>query len=137
MAHIPLPNTLLSRLRQAAERDGLSLTRLFEKMLDVYLAHNNGAKTVGTLDNHSAQSTDTIDAEANAFLELHPTLLQNYRGHYVAIYQGQLVDHDTNKLALYARIEAKYPDDFVLMRRVEEQPEREIHFRSPRHIERI
>ena len=73
-----------------------------------------------------------VAKEINAFHRLHPTLLEEHLGEYVAIYRQQLVDHDPKKLALYARIQEQYPEQFVLMRRVENEPERELHFRSTR-----
>jgi hypothetical protein len=78
---------------------------------------------------------EAIEKERAAFLTLHPTLLKNYRGQYVAIYEGQLVDFAPNLAELYRRVSAKYPDAFVLMRRVEPEPERVYHMRSPRLVE--
>lgn len=80
---------------------------------------------------------DPLDAEILQFQQLHASLMKLYLNQYVAIYQGQLVDHDGDKLALFQRIEETYPNEFVLMRPVREQPEREFYFRSPRYIERV
>lgn len=80
---------------------------------------------------------DSLDAENIAFQQLHASLLERYANQYVAIYQGKLIDHDRDKLALFQRIEEHYPNEFVLMRPVQEQPEREFYFRSPRYIERV
>jgi hypothetical protein len=64
-----------------------------------------------------------VEKERNAYLALHSELWQKYPHEYVAIYQGQLIDHDKNKLALIQRINEQYPDDFVLVRQVEMTPE--------------
>lgn len=64
-----------------------------------------------------------VQVEAEAFRRLHPILWQNYPGEYAAIFQGQLVDHDPDLNALYERIEERYPDVFVLVRPVREEPE--------------
>lgn len=53
--------------------------------------------------------------EEIAYRELHPTLYPEYEGQHVAILEGQLIDHDTDSVALYQRIRQKYPDRFVLM----------------------
>ncbi|MEZ4710265.1 MAG: DUF5678 domain-containing protein [Caldilineaceae bacterium] len=139
MAQIPIPDNLLLRLRQTAQQDELSLARLFEKMLEVYLTTrqpnenaSNGPAIVQNLD-----AADPIYAEITAFRELHPALLKKYPNQYVAIYQGKLVDHDANKIALLDRIEKTYSTDFVLVRSIYKEPEREFYFRSPRYIERI
>lgn len=83
-----------------------------------------------------ANLAEAVTREKQAFLHLHQQLWEEYPGQHVAIYNGTVVDHDTNKLALYARIEERYPTHFVLIRRVEQQPERTLHFRSPHYIER-
>lgn len=70
--------------------------------------------------------------EVEAYHRLHPELLKKYKGQHVAIYQGQLVDHDTDVEALLLRTMARFPDEVVLMRKVEESPEVVLRFRSPR-----
>ncbi|MBE2201963.1 MAG: hypothetical protein IAE79_25370 [Anaerolinea sp.] len=64
-----------------------------------------------------------VERERAAYLQLHDTLWKTYPDEYVAIYNGQLVDHDPDKSALYARIQEKYPTQFVLMRQVKAEPE--------------
>ncbi len=141
MAQIPLPDRLLARLRQTAHQDGLSLPLLFEQMLDTYLRSRrqsnpeNGADLIE--DPQASERSDPMERKIAAFQQIHASLLKRYRGEYVAIYQGQLVDHDNDKVALLERIEQTYPNKFVLMRPVQEQPEREFYFRSPRYIERV
>lgn len=140
MAHVPLPENLLSRLRRTAQQDGLSLTRLFEAMLELYLKDRHQPEQAENDDQdssiHANSTPDPMQAEIEAFTELHSTLWQNYPNQYVAIYQGKLIDHDPNKLSLFERIEKSHPNEFVLMRPVQQQPTREFHFRSPRYIER-
>ena len=47
-------------------------------------------------------STDAVvDREAEAFRRLHPTLLRNYPGEFVAIQNGVMVDRDPDQVALY------------------------------------
>ncbi len=53
----------------------------------------------------------------------------------MAVYQGKLVGHDLDREALYRRIDAKYPDEFVWIGPVEEEAIPTLAFRSPR-IER-
>jgi hypothetical protein len=89
----------------------------------------------GRLPNQEAMLD--ADLEVAAYAAMHPILKQQYEGEYVAIYRGKLIDHDSDRLALFERIEKAYPDQFVLMRPVEPAPEREFHFRSPRLERRI
>jgi len=81
------------------------------------------------------QTTDDdpdVEREMQAYIALHPQLVQQYRDQYVAVHQGQLVDHDSDYGALLLRIEATYPDQFVWITKVEEQPLRQFVHRSPR-----
>jgi hypothetical protein len=78
-----------------------------------------------------------VAREKSAFFALHRMLRQQYDGEYVAVYQGKVIDHDPSFAALYKRVDAQYPDDFVLIRRVEAEPERVYHFRSPRMVAEI
>lgn len=70
--------------------------------------------------------------EARAFERLHPTLVEPYLGHYVAIFKGDLVDHDPNPEALLMRVRERYPNEIVLRRLVEKTAIKELVFRSPR-----
>lgn len=72
--------------------------------------------------------------EEAAYQAMHKDLVARYVGEYVAIHRGQIVDHDSDELALLRRIDARYPDEVVLMKRVLPQPESELRFRSPRLI---
>ena len=67
-----------------------------------------------------------------AYHRLHPELRERYKGQYVAIFQGQLVDHDQDAEVLLERTLARFPDEIVLQRRVEDTPEVILQFRSPR-----
>lgn len=70
--------------------------------------------------------------EIEAFKLMHRQLMQEYLGRYVAIFQGKLVDHDSDPVTLLQRIKQQYPDQVVLRRKVEKQPERILYVRSPR-----
>ncbi len=67
-----------------------------------------------------------------AYERLHAQLLVQCFGEHIAIYNGQVVDHDPKFERLHVRIRQKYGNQPVLLRRVEPQPERELMFRSPR-----
>jgi hypothetical protein len=72
--------------------------------------------------------------EEAAYHTIHAELMAHHAGEYVAIYQGELIDHDQNEMALLHRLEAGYPDEVVLMKQVRPLPEPELRFRSPRLI---
>lgn len=76
-----------------------------------------------------------VDREEAAFKRLHPMLREQYFGQYVAIYQGELIDHDSDQVALFLRIQEKYPDEFVWIAPVGKEPEETYVLRSPRFVE--
>lgn len=73
-------------------------------------------------------------AESEAFKQQHHQLQEMYDGQYIAMLDGKVVDHDADRVELSDRIYANYPEHTILIRRVEQQPERILHFRSPRLI---
>lgn len=76
-----------------------------------------------------------VAKEKAAYLHLYPELKAQYAGQYVAIHGGQLVDHDTEYGALFERLDDRFPDRFVWLTRVEDEPIGTLTFRSPRLAE--
>lgn len=70
--------------------------------------------------------------ETETFRAIHEWLLQKYAGEYVAIHQGQLVDHDLDQLALYLRMDEQYPDEIILIKQVCTEVEEVYTIHSPR-----
>ena len=86
---------------------------------------------------HGADSSELdrkMDQEIETFHRLHEDLWQRYPGQYVAIYEQHLVDSDPELEALYTRVRQSYPNEFVLIRQVEAQPEPITYLRSPRFV---
>ena len=79
-----------------------------------------------------SEAQRAMEQEAEAFRRLHPDLLATISGEYAAIYGGQLVDHDSDQLVLFERIEARFPGLPVLIRQVRPEVEQTIMVRSPR-----
>jgi hypothetical protein len=77
-----------------------------------------------------SEPDETVEQEMLAYLDMHPTLWEQYPGQYVAIYQRQLIDHDDHLEALYERIDSRYPDEFVWITRVEFEPIKTVHIPS-------
>ena len=73
-----------------------------------------------------------LKRETDAFRAMHIELLRKHRGQFVAIHQGQVVDHDDDQLALFMRVDERYPDTPVLVKRVLPEFEESYTFRSPR-----
>jgi hypothetical protein len=108
---------LLSSLRQDAERQARSVSDLVNEAVEGYLRERDREK---------------LEAEIAAFTAMHAELKQRYFGEWVAVHEGRVIDHDRELAPLYARIRQLYPRTAVLMRQVEEEPERDLMIRSPR-----
>jgi hypothetical protein len=78
------------------------------------------------------QREAAMQREEAAFHRLHPTLYKQHAGQYVAIYNEQLIDSDTNQVALYRRVRQQHPGKFVWVAPVHETPDEVLVFRSPR-----
>lgn len=57
-------------------------------------------------------------ANIEAYKVFHPELVQTHLRQFVAIHDGQLIDHDADKEALFARMQANYAGEIVLQRQV-------------------
>ena len=75
---------------------------------------------------------DRLSRELEAFLAMHPELVDQYLDQYVAIHQGEVVDHDGDFINIHDRVRQRFGQQPVLIRRVTGKPEREWVFRSPR-----
>lgn len=73
-----------------------------------------------------------IRAEREAFEQQHTTLLANYANQYVALDNGQVIDHDPDLRTLHLRVFAQLGHTTVLLKKVTKETERELVFRSPR-----
>lgn len=73
-----------------------------------------------------------IDQEMEAYRAMHAELKRRFLGQYVAVHDGKLVDHDTDRGALSRRVRQEYGNVAVLITPVEEEPEREFTILSPR-----
>jgi len=78
------------------------------------------------------EEQEKMQQEVAAYHELHQDLWQNFPGQYVAVYQGQVVDHDGEQLALYLRIRQRYPGKVVLIRQVRPEVEKSWTMRTPK-----
>jgi hypothetical protein len=116
---VNISHQLYERARQLAKKR--------QQTVDVVLAD--------ALDQGLTQSAQTsVDAvvarEKAAYQQLYATLAAQFFGQHVAIYGGELVDHDEDGIALSHRIYEQYPDEFVWITQVAERPFPEFRSRS-------
>jgi len=117
MASLAVSTGTMARLERIAEKKGATTEELAEQAIRQFLRD---------------EARRMMQRESEAFRAMHDELLAKYPGQYVAIHHGQLVDHDTDQLALFLRIDEQYPDVQVLIAQVLPDPEEVYTFRSPR-----
>jgi predicted transcriptional regulator len=71
-----------------------------------------------------------MDAEDAAYQAMHPELMERFAGQFVAIHNGKVVDVDKDEMAIYFRIDERFPDEVILIKRVVELPEPELYVPS-------
>jgi hypothetical protein len=76
-----------------------------------------------------------FEAEKKAFWALRGQLLDQYEGQYVAIQQGRVVDHDTDKLKLGLRVYRRFGYQPIYVQLVSRQGLPVKWLSSPRRLE--
>jgi|688.fasta_scaffold212694_3 hypothetical protein len=129
-ATIAVPQKLYERVHRLAQRRQQPVAELIADFMDLVEDHLV-FEEASAIDDWS-EPNEAVDREMQAYVAMHPQLKQQFLGKHVAIYGGELIDMDDNFAALYARIDAKYPDEFVWLTPVEEEAIPTIVVRSPR-----
>jgi hypothetical protein len=117
MSTITLSPQLMDELKQVATEQAVEAEELLEDAVRAYLRQIEREK---------------IKAEAEAFRRMHPLLVKEHLGQYVAVHNGQLIDYDEDFQALHNRIRQQYGRRPVLLRQVTREPVRVLLMRSPR-----
>jgi hypothetical protein len=73
-----------------------------------------------------------IREESARFRTQHSALHAAYAGEYVAMRDGQVLDHDPDVQALYLRMHERFGDEPILIAPVTETPDPTYNMRSPR-----
>lgn len=73
-----------------------------------------------------------MEQEQAAFANRLLDWLHHYEGQYVAVHQGEVIDHDADKVILAIRINAAFADKIVLIKKVTAEPDKVLYNRSPR-----
>jgi len=117
MSDITLSPQFIDKLNQAALEQAVQPEDILEDALQVYLRQLERQK---------------IKAEVEAYRTMHADLVRRHLGQFVAIHQGQLVDHDRDFESLHTRIRHRFGRQPVLLRQVTPEAERVLVRRSPR-----
>jgi hypothetical protein len=129
--NIAIPQTLYRRVRQLARDRNQPVDDVLAEVLDEALPMGNEPDST---EPDGADEDVAVEREMQAYINMHPLLKEKYLGQHVAILDGQLIDVDKDYGALYERIDAQHPDQFVWLATVEEEPLPTLVFRSPRFL---
>ena len=116
----------------------LSRAELVERLQQVAIAEDISAEEL--LDRAVVEFLETVALEklkdeTVAFEQMHPQLVKQYFGHYVAVHNRVVVDHDPDLRTLHLRIRTRFGQMPVLLRQVtEDRKLPEIVVRSPRLV---
>lgn len=119
MSTLTINPDLAAELEKAATAEGKTSDELAERAIRQFLRD---------------EARRQMQRESEAYRAMHARLLTQHANEYVAVHQGQLIDHDVNQLALALRIQAAYPNKVVLIRQVLPEPDEVYTVRSPRLI---
>jgi len=117
---IALPRKMLEQAQKIAQREGVAVDELITAAVEHYLEE---------------QWQASFEAESHAFERMHQQLLPRYRGQFVAVYGGQVVDSGPDKKNLARRVYERYGQAPIFFQQVTEEPIRTIRLRSPRRVE--
>ena len=108
MPTVMIEPDLYDRASQTAHRLNSSIEDVFAEAMQRYLWDLARAK---------------ISQESHTYRLLHAELKTKYLGQYIAMHDGQVVDHDSDFQLLRQRIRQRYGNTAVMMTRVEENGE--------------
>ncbi len=125
-------NELLQEVQYVTDNQGTRQAVLLD--LDTWQTLLNHLELV---DKHpdDDERQKAMDREESAYQAMHAELYAQYAGQHVAIFQGELVDHDEDGNILYQRVRQKYPGKFVLITPVDPTPEEIYRMLSPRLVD--
>ncbi|MCL4870295.1 MAG: hypothetical protein KJ063_15125 [Anaerolineae bacterium] len=130
---LTIPDDLYDQANSVAQAHQLELNDWFITLAKQAISPENARRA-----NAFAFTPDpAVQREKTAYLAMHTTLKESYLGQYVAIHKGQLVDWDEDYMALFQRIDEQYPDQFVWLTQVNDEPTRTITVRSPGFLREV
>lgn len=108
---------LVQEVNQLAEHEGLDAAVFVAEAVRRHLAHYRQKRIV---------------AETEAWYRLPPEERLRYEGKFVAVYNGQVVDSDPERLTLYLRLRERYGRQPILITEGGDHPIPVYRVRSPR-----
>ena len=118
-----VPTQVVREAKAAAAREGKTLTAVVSEAL---------ARSLG-VDGAPVDPADDLGRDIAWYQQHRPQLLRRYRGQYVAIVDGAVVDHGGDFNTLAARVFSRFGNRHIYMPKVQEG-ERVVRVASPRRV---
>ena len=93
MPQITVEPELYRRVEEAAQEQHASVDEILSEAVRLYLWEQDRVK---------------IEQEGVAFRRQHSELVQSFLGRFIAMHEGQVVDHDADFAELYQRVRAQF-----------------------------
>ena len=87
-----------------------------------------------SLSDAERDTSKAFARESEAFYRLLPSLLSEKKGLFVALRNCAVVDQDADEMELCQRVCIQYPDDYVLVRKVDRDEPPDVFISSPHVI---
>jgi hypothetical protein len=136
---LSLNSSLYSALEQEAQQRNQSVEEIVEAAVTNFLA----ASTSPELAKQPTHTTTgsirraKIHVEAEAWQKIPAAERSRYQGQFVAVHQGLVIDHDSDRLQLYRRVHRQLGDTPVLITPADAPHPREFRILSPRLDRRL
>jgi hypothetical protein len=103
---------LIERVQHVAAETNRDATQVVEAAVQAYLDHLEQEK---------------IHEETEAFWAMQAELASKYAGEYVAMHEGQVVDHDSDVIRLEQRVAERFAETPLLIAPVADAPQRDLY----------
>ncbi|HRI55754.1 MAG: hypothetical protein IAE85_17705 [Anaerolinea sp.] len=111
MTIIELAPRLSNPLQLLAKRQEASIEEIIEEVIDRFLREQRHAQLL---------------QEMERFRQMHSELLPQFRGKYIGMLNGQVLDSDADGGMLHTRLARQYGDQPILIVEIKDQPEQEF-----------
>ena len=116
-AQVPIDAKLAESLQQVAAERGKTLEAVMNDLVQNYLREERHAQLVAEMDRFRAK---------------HSELLNKYKGEYIGMHNGEVLDHDVEGGALHKRLRQQHGSLPILIVQVSESPEQQFTVRNPK-----
>ncbi len=117
LAQVPMDAKLAESLQQVAAERGRPLEAVMNDLAQNYLREERHAQLMAEMERFRAQ---------------HRELLTQFKGEYIGLRNGEVLDHDVDGGQLYKRLRQKHGSLPILIVQVTESPEQEFTVRNPK-----